>query len=333
MVGRRSVGTLFKDSSAAHTPEGASPFTTVLTGPPPVAEVLAREPVLLPFVPMLEDAAIDTELATEMTAAELLALLPADTPIGHALRLRKLCAQAVADSAIPRARIPLTPAWQQPARIIAAGTQQGDLSGTVRNVMDIALIVSSLFLTMTLEQLLDCPELCSDGSSCNTLRSVDAILWALATGCFIGGVLSAWINIVFTETVSMSHRAVFFSDNWDKFALPTGLAITGVSTLPFALVTRLLIGAVGGPTFSAAIKWSAFATIVSLPIVGGWVHHVALARRALGIKWSEFPSFQGVVMGIRLPRGDAIGAGAECKHDLPYFDDESTRSSSKYAWK
>jgi hypothetical protein len=54
----------------------------------------------------------------------------------------------VADAARPRALIPKSAAWQQGARIIAAGSQQGDLTDTVRSQMDMTLIISSLFLTM-----------------------------------------------------------------------------------------------------------------------------------------------------------------------------------------
>ena len=319
MFGRRTNVHAFDTEAAGATGEGTSPFTAEPATPPPLAAVLAGEPALLALAPVLEEAAIDVELATEMTATELATLLPVDTPIGHALRVRKLCKLAVADAARLHARVPKSAAWQQGARIIAVGTQQGDLSATVQTMMDMTLIVASLFLTMTLPFTLDCPESCSDGSECRELRSADLILWALQTGCFLAAVLSAWINLVNINTVSRSQRAMFFSNNWGKFAFPTGMAITGISALSAALVTRMLIGAPGGPAFSVLTRWSAIGIVVSLSVLGGWVHHVVMSRATLGIKWCEFPSYQGGVMGSWLPR-DNIGIGAECRRDPPYFD-------------
>ena len=152
LVGRGATGPLFAagaKSGPGDLETGGSPFTelpTVAT----LAAVLAGDttPELAGYAPLLEEAAIDVELAAEMTATELAAVLPAGTPIGHALRLRKLCTAAVADAARPRALIPKSAAWQQGARIIAAGSQQGDLTDTVRSQMDMTLIISSLFLTM-----------------------------------------------------------------------------------------------------------------------------------------------------------------------------------------
>eukprot|EP01050_Picozoa_sp_SAG11_P019146 SAG11_NODE_3007_length_2773_cov_2.200449_2_plen_365_part_00 len=223
---------------------GSSSFTTAPPPLPSVADVVAQggHDELAAFVQVFQEAAIDTELASEMNATELAGLLPPGTPFGHALRLRKLFAAAAA-AAKPRARIPHGPAWQvrcsptpaqcrrpcrlrmhavlqHGARFIASGTMQGDLSANLQFILDLVLIISSLLLSLSISPLLAMPEECMDGSDCRSLRSADALLWAVSAGCFLGAVLSGWIVLTLMAAVSTSQRAKWFEDHWGRVVTP-----------------------------------------------------------------------------------------------------------------
>lgn len=266
----------------------ASSSFIAAAAPLSIADLLADDTELQPHVAAFEAAAVDAELGAEMSAAELAVLLPPDTPYGHALKLRRL----LADAARPRAQIPASPAWQISARCLAAGAQQGELSQTIRSMLELNIILSSLFLSVSLPYALDLPTACGDESDCRTLRSVDAVLWIVTSGSFIGAVLSAWIILVLMMSVSHSCHPQWLEDHWKIVANANGLVITGVSCLSGALSTRLLIGPLSGAAFPVPVMWAAFATMLLLSVGGGWGVWVSMSRSTFGLAWKEFMVYQ-----------------------------------------
>jgi len=259
-----------RPSDPAGRQQGDSPFaepTAVST----IADILGGHAELASYASVLEAAAIDPELATDMSAPELAALLPTGSPFGHALRLRRLFAEV----AKPRARIPQAPAWQQVGRRIAVGTEQGNLGDNMRSQQELALVIGALFLTMVLPGVLTCPESCSDGTACAALRAIDAVLWAVATAFFMAAVVSAWICLVNLDFVSQSQQAVWYADHASALAFPVGMAINGISTFPVAVGTRALTGSLGGASFPTYIQWVVFG-IVAFPSLQGWLFHVKM---------------------------------------------------------
>lgn len=195
----------------------------------PIAALLAEHAELCGYAAAFESAAIDSELAADLSTSELHSVLGADAPLGHALRLRRVFADAALRAAQqPRPRIPAGPAWQVPSRISAVGVCDGKLASSFTLLQELNVIAASLYLSLCLPVLLNLPTECVDGSACHTLRAVNAILWAAASACFVTSTGGAWIMLIVVQAVSDKHQARWAEDHVRQSALPANLFVTAL---------------------------------------------------------------------------------------------------------
>eukprot|EP01047_Picozoa_sp_COSAG01_P045696 COSAG01_NODE_4231_length_5222_cov_25.632832_5_plen_171_part_00 len=83
--------------------------------------------------------------------------------------------------------------------------------------------------------------MCSDGSACVGLRSLDIVLWGLSTALFMLCVLASWITYVCIRMVCKNHLARWFEHSSGLATLPALTLALGSGTLVFAASTRLFI--------------------------------------------------------------------------------------------
>eukprot|EP01051_Picozoa_sp_SAG22_P014358 SAG22_NODE_1731_length_3703_cov_2.829634_1_plen_347_part_10 len=248
----------------------------------PVAALLAHTE-LGGYAAAFESAEIDSELAADLSVSELHSVLGAGAPLGHALKLRRVFADAARIVRQPRPRIPAAPAWQVLSRISAVGQCDGKLASSFMLLQELNVIAASLYMSLCLPVMLDLPTECADGSACDALRAVNAVLWAIATASFVTSTGGAWIMLIVVQAVSDTHQAKWQEDHIRQSSLPAGLFVLGVTVTPVAVCSQLLIGSLGGPSYSPAIRWA----VVAIVMVVGW----ALERFFFILAPTRFPLF------------------------------------------
>ena len=294
----------------------------------PVAALLARTE-LGGYAAALESAEIDSELAADLSVSELHSLLGAGAPLGHALKLRRIFAGAAHATRQPRPCIPAAPGWQVFGRISAVGQCDGKLASSFALLQELNVIAASLYLSLCLPVMLDLPTNCADGSACHTLRAANAILWAVATASFVTSTGAAWIMLIAVQAVSDTHQAKWQEDHTRQSALPAGLFVLGVTVTPIAVCSQLLIGSLGGTSYSPAVRWAVIAIVMAVGWALSWAVWITTAKSTYGLKWSEFPAMQLGALGICLPvpsRSGGDGAGQRRK-EVPYVDMRRSSSS------
>ena len=282
--------------------------------PASLATILGKHTELSGYVEVFESAHIDAELAADLSVGEMHSLLGDGAPLGHALKLRRVFAAAAQAARQPRPVIPAEPSWQFISRVAAVGVCDGKMTSSFTLCQEIVIITSSLYMSLCLPSILDLQSECEEGE-CHTLRSADAVLWAIATACFVCSTGGAWIMLIAFQSVSEIHMARWYEDHARLCILPANLFVVGVTVTPAAVCTRLLIGTLGGSSYHDAVRWTVIAIIVVLGLVVQWSIWITTAKSTLGVTWREFPGMQAGSNGIHR----AKRSGAERKN-VPYVD-------------
>ena len=176
---------------------------------------------------------------------ELHSLLGDGVPLGHALKLCRVFAESAQVARQPRPRIPAGAVWQPLSRMQAVGVCDGKLPSSFTLIQELTIIASSLYVSLCLPVLLDLPTECASQDvilGCHTLRSVNAILWAIATACFVCSTGAAWIVLIVVQAVSDKCLAKWFEDHYRHCTIPSVLFVNGVTVTPVAVCSLLLIG-------------------------------------------------------------------------------------------
>jgi hypothetical protein len=204
------------------------------------------------------------------------------------------------------------------SRVNAVGVCDGKLASSFTLLQELNVIAASLYMSLCLPVVLNLPTECADGSECNTLRGANAILWAVATASFVTSTGGAWIMLIVAQAVSDDHQAKWTEDHLRQSALPATLFVTGVTITPVAVCSQLLIGSVGGPSYSPAVRWAVVAIVMVVGWVLQWSIWITAAKTTYGVKWSEFPAFQLGALGAYLPPKQL--ASGELRKTVPYVD-------------
>ena len=284
----------------------------------PVATLLAEHDELRGYAAAFESAQIDSDLAADLNVSELLSVLGTAAPLGHALKLRRVLADAAQAARKPRPRIPAGPAWQVTSRITAVGVCDDKLGSSFVYLQELNVIAASLYMSVCLPTMHNLPTECMDGSECRTLRAVNAILWAVATACFITSTGGGWIMLIVVQAVSDTHMAKWCEDHFRLSALPTTLFVTGVTVTPVAVCSQLLTGSLGGSSYAPAVRWAVLTIVMAVGWALSWFIWIAAAKSTYGVKWSEFLAFQMGAFGAYLPQRQL--AGGRLREDVPYVD-------------
>ena len=173
-----------------------------------MAELLLAHPELSGYAAVFAAAQIEPGLAVDLSDSQLERLLPG-APLGHILRLKRVFTEA----ARVKTRLPAGPAWQMAGRSIGGGVRENNLAAKATLVQELNVIAASLLLSCSLPVLLhNLPGECSDGSSCTTLRTVNAGLWVTVTLCFLMATVQAFIIILMLPIVGTEHLPRFIED-------------------------------------------------------------------------------------------------------------------------
>jgi hypothetical protein len=282
--------------------------------PASLATLLAEHTDLAGYATVFESAQIDAELAADLSVRGMHSLLGDSAPLGHALKLRRIFAAAAQTAQQPRPVIPAEPSWQMLSRAAAVGVCDDKLTDSFILIQEVVIISSSLYMSLCLPSLLSLPSECEDGE-CHALRSVDAVLWAIATACFVCSTGGAWIMIMASRSVSDTHLAKWYEGHLRQIILPATLFVVGVTVTPAAVCTRLLTGTLGGSKYSAAARWTVIAIIAVVGFVGQWSIWITTAKRTLGVAWREFPSMKLGASAVYLSK-----RSGEERKNVPYVD-------------
>eukprot|EP01045_Picozoa_sp_COSAG04_P022057 COSAG04_NODE_2441_length_4118_cov_3.509579_1_plen_413_part_00 len=270
--------------------------------PGPIEQVLGGHPALAGYAPLFAEAEIDTELALEMSAADLRSLLPSSAPFGHSLRIRQVLQEAAKAAAQPRALIPKSLPWRLRSQAEARGILEDDARNAFVMTMEFNLITASLFFSTAMPAMLEPPSECGDGSACPALRSVDACLWAAASVCFLVSVGQAWVLFLASLAVSTKHFARWAGATAKRAASPANLVVQGFVFLGCAMATRILVLDVGGNSFPAAVKWSIAGCVVFFGVIVMYCFWFSLAKTTFSVSTCELPAFQLGTLGWWLPK-------------------------------
>ena len=262
-----------------------------------LSELLSGEPKLQGYARMLEEAELDAELVCELSLADLRELLP-NAPAAHCLLLRR----RLAESRELRPRIPDTPAWVWPARVIATGQCGGNLKDQALVKHEFDLICGSLLLSFTIEPLLSPPTACADDSDCSTLLAVDLLCWVCLTTSLLLCVVSSWSMVAIEQCVTPGSMAQWVFDNWRIFNLGGLLMVASFTFLPVALSTRSIILLHDSPAYPPWLVWASVGVLTCGGIILQYTWWVIICGRTYGVKLgSEFVSFNLGLLGLRLP--------------------------------
>ena len=270
--------------------------------PGPIEQILGEHPALAGYAPLFAEAEIDTQLALEMSAADLRSLLPASAPFGHSLRIRQTLQEAAQAAAQPRALIPKSLPWRSVSTGAARGILEDDARNTFVMTQEFNLITASLFMSTATPLLLNPPSECGDGSACPALRSVDACLWAGACVCFLVSVGQAWVLFLASLAVSTKHLARWLEEIAKRGLSPANLVVQGFVFVGCAMATRLLVLDVGGNSFPAAVKWTVAGCIVFFGVIVMYSFWFSLAKTTFSVSTCELPAFQVGALGWWLPK-------------------------------
>ena len=258
-------------------PSGVIQITPGST-PGPIEQILRGHPALASYAPLFTEAEIDTELALEMSAADLRLLLPSSAPFGHSLRIRQVLQEAAKSAAQPRALIPKSLPWRTLSTVTARGILEDDARNAFVMTQEFNLITASLFLSTATPEMLNPPSECGDGSTCPALRSVDACLWAVASVCFLVSVAQAWVLFLASLGVSTKHFARWSTEIAKRQLSPSNLVVQGSLFLGCAMASRLLVLDMGGNSFPAVVKWAVAGGIVFFGVIVMYSFWFSLAK-------------------------------------------------------
>ena len=282
--------------------------------PASLATLLAEHTDLAEYATVFESAQIDADLAADLSVREIQSLLGDGAPLGHALKLRRIFAAAAQVAQQPRPVIPAEPSWQILSRAAAVGVCDNKLTDSFLLTQEVVIISSSLYMSLCLPSLLSLPGEC-EYSECDVLRSVDAVLWAIATACFVCSTGAAWIMIMASLSVSDKHLAKWYEDHSRQIIQPAMLFVVGVAVTPAAVCTRLLTGTLGGSKYSDAIRWTVIAIIAVVGEVAQMSIWLVTAKRTLGVTWREMPNMQLGTLAIHFQK-----RSGEERKNVPYVD-------------
>lgn len=85
-----------------------------------------------------------------------------------------------------------------------------------------------------------------------------------------------------------------------------------------AVCSHLLIGSLGGPSYSPEVRWAVIAIVMVVGLALQWSIWIIASKSTYGVKWSEFLAFQMGALGMYLPRRQMISG--ELRKDVPYVD-------------
>ena len=199
---------------AAGTEARAAPSECSFVEPPlatlasTVAELLTDHPELAAYASAFDDAKIKPALAASLSDNNYEKLLP-DAPLGHVLELRQIFTEATR----PRARLPQQAGLQVSGRMITNGVRENNLASKIMLCQEINVIGSSLMFSVSLPVLLNLPEECADGSTCYTLRTINAMLWLLLTFSFLCSVTFSWVVLTNLPSVADTHIGRWSEDH------------------------------------------------------------------------------------------------------------------------
>ena len=270
--------------------------------PGPIEQILGEHPALAGYAPLFAEAEIDTELALEMSAADLRSLLPSSAPFGHSLRIRQVLHEAAKAAARPRALIPKSLPWRMRSQVAARGILEGDARNTFVMTLEFNLITASLFFSTAMPSMLNPPSECGDGTACPALRSVDACFWAVASVCFLMSVGQAWVLFLAWTGVSTKHFARWEATIAKRDTLRVNLTVQGFLFLGCAMATRILVLDVGGNSFPAAVKWTIAGCIIFFGVIVMYCFWFSLAKTTFSVSTCELPAFQVGTLGWWLPK-------------------------------
>lgn len=279
-----------------------------------LSELLVDDPKLLAYVPKLEAAELDGELAAELGLAEMRDVLP-DAPIAHCLLLvRRLSELKTVQPAIPD-----TPAWKWPARVIATGVRDSNLKdqATVKHEFD--LIGGSLLLSFAIGPLLSPQTTCADGSECPVILALDMLCWATLSTCLLLCVVSSWSMVAIEQCVSTEAMARWAYENWPFYNMGAGLMVTSFTFLPFALATRSVILLHGNPAYPAWLVWIVMAILLGGGIVMQYTWWIIICCRTFAVSSAaDFVAFNLGLLGFRMPKTQLERAPVQM--NVPYMD-------------
>jgi hypothetical protein len=281
--------------------------------PPSMAELLAEFDDLAPYAAAFEEAKISPSLARDMSAADMRAVLPG-APFGDCLRIRRVVASAREKT---RMMVPKAPSLQALGRIVGAAYQDGEMGSSLITQLEFLLVCSSLLLSITAPYAMEPVQQCSDTSDCRTLRVLDSILWTASTSFFLGSVVTSWITFMCYVAVSKSQLAKWYEDNYFYVKFGMMLFVAGITAIPCAFVTRVLI-VTHGDTFPRYLKWLVACVFGSGMLLEYWFWF-QIGRKTFGVSTCEFIGFHWGALGMYTPRKKLNG---EWRHDPPYFDEE-----------
>ena len=97
--------------------------------------------------------------------------------------------------------------------MITNGVRENNLASKITLIQEINVIASSLMFSVSLPVLLSLPEECSDGSTCYTLRTINAMLWLLLTLSYACSVTFSWVVLTQIPSIADTHLARWCEDH------------------------------------------------------------------------------------------------------------------------
>ena len=275
---------------------------------PSLETLLAADDELSAYGAVLEKERIDSALAKRMSVADWRALIPT-APFGHCLRLHQLA--ATSEELYPVVPGPEEPGWRFVASLL---TGEGDdnrvLEMCLRN-FEMMLLVSSLLLTMAVDQLLNYAPSC-DADGCSTLLWVDHVLWVVVFTMLISTVFLAMaFNCYYGMFLTPTTAPRFVLENWALDKMPLWTLLTATYCMFPAVGVRAWI-ILDGPRglLACVILGAMYVSLFTcgLPLI---------LSRLLGIKFFQAASGAGPVNYGLLPRMLLGGSGPSVSSSCP----------------
>jgi len=126
------------------------------------------------------------------------------------------------------------------------------------------------------------PTECTDGTSCDGLRTANAMLWSAVAVFFLMAVVQSYILLVVVLSVAPEHLAQWQEDHRYFTHSPTGLFIMGLTTMYIALGLHIMFISLDA-TYTMQVRYTVCGIILVCSFAFGWVYWalVSKLRRAL----------------------------------------------------
>lgn len=224
---------------------------------------------LAKYVPTFKGASIDVDLASDMTIDDIRSLLP-DAPLGHCLLMRRI----LAERSTPKAFVPAgcDSSVVAVSRLIGRTAVAGDTREWIFENVELNLVVASLLFAVSFQAIVSAPESCAGGVECPVLLTIDACLWAVISAFFLSTVTVSWILNHFVGMISEKYLPTYVLDNFTWVMMGSSEVVLGVTLVPVAAATRMIIVLNGKSGYLSWTAWSLAGLFVAV-FVTEWVYY------------------------------------------------------------